>query len=257
MIPVKILKGISVFLKQNIDRFKNVKTKEGELNIDVHLKKEIVSIVNNNLEEINKLINDPNISITKIYTNESYFKLKKIDPDLSKICDLVLSFKENGKNRIKDIEVKKTNKNVIPGSSVNQIDEYKAVVFIKTAKIIEVEVGYYGQAINGKVRFPDRSPRPEVSFKELKESNQRNEGMESNEIIEDESEKEAKYYIFNNKTEKYLSKEWIKRLFAFKMTTWFDKAVSLYSISLLSKYDKMTKEEKKIFIKKLKDNVDE
>ena len=51
---------------------------------------------------------------------------------------------------------------------MQQINPYEWVIFIKQGKPIEITTGFYLNSITEKVQFPDRSPRPQVSFNTLK-----------------------------------------------------------------------------------------
>lgn len=81
------------------------------------------------------------------------------------------------------VELKSTKKNEIPGSSVQQINPYEWVIFIKQGKPIEITTGLYLNSITEKVQFPDRSPRPQVAFNTLKNWNKNNFISENNSLI--------------------------------------------------------------------------
>lgn len=79
------------------------------------------------------------------------------------------------------IELKSTKQDSIPGSSIQQILPDEWVIFIKhTAKDVDVVTGKYRHSINSKMQFPDRSPRPQVSFKKLKNWNDNFRNFEKN-----------------------------------------------------------------------------
>lgn len=86
--------------------------------------------------------------------------------------DICLQLNDNGKVIYETIELKFTKNDSIPGSSVQQISAEEWIIFIKHSdNSIEITTGVYFHAINAKMQFPDRSPRPQVSFKELAEWN--------------------------------------------------------------------------------------
>ena len=248
MLSFKIINVLSKVLKNNIEEFSNIKTKEGELNIDTYLKKKIIKIINWEKDFINS--NLKNITFNRIYDNKEYFNLKNKDESISKITDLVISYTIEGKKLFSEIEVKKTNKDKIPGSSINQIKPNKCIVFFKMGKETKVEVGYYSQAISGRIAFPDRLPRPEVSFKLLEQYNKEiNETNFSEKLIENE-----KSFLYKGQLSKYLAEQWISKLFSLKPTTWFHKAISIFSLHLIEKYEKMDYSEKESFKNEIRNN---
>lgn len=245
MIPKEVILGLGIVLKQNILEFKNIKTKEDEMNIDVHLKQKTLKIIKNNLENINKSL--PSfINVLDIQYNSTYFSKKKNEKsNVSKLADLIIILIVNGEELHYEIELKKTNKNVIPGSSINQINPYKTVIFFQFKKEISVEVGYYAQAVSGNIRFPDRMPRPEVSFEILKQNNANN---DIEKIIKENKD------IFENPVEVFLPDRWLVDILDnIKKNNWFSRAIRYFSYSLLIKYDTMSEEEKKELLKKLKE----
>ena len=82
--------------------------------------------------------------------------------------DLYLELKLGDKISYESIELKSTKNDSIPGSSIQQIVPEEWVIFIKhSGKSISISTGQYIHAINSKMQFPDRSPRPQVSFKAM------------------------------------------------------------------------------------------
>lgn len=80
--------------------------------------------------------------------------------------DLYLELKLGDELSYESIELKSTKNDSIPGSSIQQIVPEEWVIFIKhSGKSISISTGQYIHAINSKMQFPDRSPRPQVSFK--------------------------------------------------------------------------------------------
>lgn len=250
MLSFQIINVLSQVLKNNIEEFSNIKTKEGELNVDTYLKKKIIKTINSENVFINDNLNG--IIFNRIYDNKEYFDLKNKDESISKITDLVISYTIDGKKLFSEIEVKKTNKDKIPGSSINQINPNKCIIFFKMGKETKVEIGYYSQAVSGRVAFPDRAPRPEVSFKVLEESNKEiNETNFSEKLIESQNEKS---FLYEGQLSTYLAKQWLNNLFSFKFTTWFHKAISIFSLSLIEKYESMNDKEKESFKNEIRKN---
>lgn len=89
--------------------------------------------------------------------------------------DMCLEIIYNDTFHYETIELKSTKQDSIPGSSIQQIVPDEWVIFIKHANNkIDIATGQYIHAINSKMQFPDRSPRPQVSFKELTNWNRAN-----------------------------------------------------------------------------------
>ena len=86
--------------------------------------------------------------------------------------DLCLVLNINGTISYETLELKSTKTDAIPGSSVQQISPEEWVIFIKHGRDdVKIATGQYYHAINSKMPFPDRSPRPQVSFSELQNWN--------------------------------------------------------------------------------------
>ena len=156
----------------------------------------------------------------------------------------------------KSIELKSTKNDSIPGSSVQQIDPEEWVVFIKhTNDNVEVTTGKYICAINSKMQFPDRSPRPQVSFNELKKWNSTYRIFENNDLkyIRDEEENSKSELIKD--WQLYLSNKWIETLFSNEIKInepWFNNNLRKFIILFLDKYEQLLPEEKAIFKRQVK-----
>lgn len=150
------------------------------------------------------------------------------------------------------IELKSTKKDAIPGSSIRQIVPEEWVIFVKhSGKSISISTGQYIHAINSKMQFPDRSPRPQVSFNAMSNWNKANRNLNSNELCYE------KDYDDNNKKalisdwQDVLSKRWIDVLFNATSTKanepWFNNNMRKFILSFLSKYEALTDAEKEEF----------
>lgn len=147
------------------------------------------------------------------------------------------------------VELKSTKQNSIPGSSIQQILPDEWVIFIKhTSNSIKVVTGQYIHAINSKMQFPDRSPRPQVSIEELKEWNHQNRIIQNDCIsyIADDSDV-VKYDLIMD-WQDVLSKRWIEVLFEHTSVKtnepWFNNNLRKFIIRFLDKYDKLNDSEK-------------
>ncbi len=162
--------------------------------------------------------------------------------------DMCLAIEINGKIEYETVELKSTKTDAIPGSSVQQITPEEWVVFVKhTKNNFEIATGQYVYAINTKMEFPDRSPRPQVSFKELLNWNN------NCRII---SDKTIKYTTSDNGSDKYalitdwqdfLAKRWIRVVFGedpHKGESWFNNNLRRFLLQFLERYDAMSEQEK-------------
>lgn len=254
MIPFKLIQLINGVLKSNLDSFLNIKTKEDELNIDTHLKNKVVQIISKNINIINN--SDSNIKLIKLETNTHYFNRKNINESISKYADLVITYSIDNTVFIDEIELKKTQSNKIPGSSIKQIQPFKSVIFFKLSKNnIDVESGYYCQVVSGTIRFPDRLPRPEVSFSNIKQSNKELENIDN--ITEDVFSINTE--IFTNDIDTILSNKWFDNMFngfnqKEKTNNWHKEALKKFLFKTITKYKTMTKEEQDDFLNYLKED---
>lgn len=171
--------------------------------------------------------------------------------------DLYLELKLDDKISYESIELKSTKTDSIPGSSIQQIIPEEWVIFIKhSGKIISVSTGQYIHAINSKMQFPDRSPRPQVSFKAMFDWNKENRIVKSNvlhyEKDDDDNNKRALISDWQN----VLSQRWIDVLFNATSTKnnepWFNNNMRKFILSFLAKYENLTDVEKKEFKERVK-----
>ena len=193
-------------------------------------------IKNNN--EIKKTIINKK---TSVYTN----------PD---IC-----FEISNGNKIfyETIELKSTKKDNIPGSSIQQILPNEWVIFIKhTSSSIDIVTGKYINSINTTIQFPDRSPRPQVSFKELKNWNNSFRLICDNTLTYSEDKNSINKLNFIQDWQKVLSDRWIDMLFESNTIKanepWFNNTMRKFILEFLEKYETLNKNEKLNFKRKIK-----
>lgn len=173
--------------------------------------------------------------------------------------DMCLVILQNGKPEYVTVELKSTKNDSIPGSSVQQITPDEWVIFIKhTSKTVEVTTGQYFYAINSKMQFPDRSPRPQVSFDELRNWNSRCRKVEGKSVayrsIGDESEK----YGLLTDWQGVLAKRWTDIVFNRsyrKGEPWFNNNLRKFILQFLEQYDAMSDKEKEEYRASLKRNI--
>lgn len=158
----------------------------------------------------------------------------------------------------RSVELKSTKNDSIPGSSIQQVTPHEWVIFIKhNTYSVDIVTGQYINAINSKMQFPDRSPRPQVAFNELTNWNITHRSFSSNNLqYASDSEKELKFDLIND-WQTYLSKRWIDVLFTFQTKNnepWFNNNLRKFIIEFLNIYDTLDEEKKskfKTLVKKL------
>ena len=101
------------------------------------------------------------------------------------------------------------------------------------------------------MQFPDRSPRPQVSFKELQNWNFINRiATYSSLIYKKDDEKSIKYDLIKD-WQNVLSKRWIDMLFNTTSVRnnepWFNNNMRKFIIDFLNKYETLSEAEKSDF----------
>ena len=154
------------------------------------------------------------------------------------------------------IEIKTTKTDSIPGSSIQQIIPEEWVIFIRfTKNDIEITTGQYIHSINAKIQFPDRSPRPQVSFLELKNWNENNRISTDNSLIYNlDSENLAKLELIKD-WQNVLADRWIELIFETDRVKanepWFNNNIRKFILKFLKKYDLLSEEEKRSLKEKI------
>lgn len=210
---------------------------EGALGTDINTLKTLkinkVLLKENITTEIKKIIRtsknavytDPDICLEILYDNHIYYET---------------------------IELKSTKQNSIPGSSIQQILPNEWVVFIKhSSNKIDITTGQYIHAINSKMQFPDRSPRPQVSFNEMASWNQANRVLKYASLIYRKDKEEQTKYNLINDWQNVLSERWIDMLFntttVKKNDPWFNNNMRKFILSFLERYESLSESEKTAF----------
>lgn len=169
--------------------------------------------------------------------------------------DLYLELQLGADTHYESIELKSTKNDSIPGSSIQQIVPEEWVIFIKhTGKNISVSTGQYIHAINSKMQFPDRSPRPQVSFKAMTDWNKDNRTLSSNSLFYAKDDDDNNKRDLISDWQNVLSDRWINVLNAKsikKNEPWFNNNLRKFILSFLEKYEALSDTEKSEF----KENV--
>ncbi len=192
-------------------------------------------------EEIREMIKE---SKSSVYTNP----------------DMCLEIIFDNKVYYETIELKSTKQDSIPGSSIQQILPTEWVIFIKHSNNkIEVTTGQYIHAINSKMQFPDRSPRPQVSFKEMMNWNQLNRLIQYSSLVYKKDENEQTKYELIHDWQSVLAERWIEMLFEANTVKnnepWFNNNMRKFILDFLERYEALSETEKIEFKDKIKNLI--
>lgn len=171
--------------------------------------------------------------------------------------DLYLELKLGDEISYKSIELKSTKNDSIPGSSIQQIIPEEWIIFIKhSRKSICISTVQYIHAINSKMQFPDRSPRPQVSFKAMSTWNKDTRIVKSNALCYKKDDNDNNKRALISDWQDVLSQRWIDVLFNATSTkaneTWFNNNMRKFILSFLTKYENLTDAEKIEFKERVK-----
>lgn len=171
--------------------------------------------------------------------------------------DMCLEILMDEKIVYETIELKSTKQDSIPGSSIQQVLPHEWVIFIRhSVSKVEITTGQYIHAINSKMQFPDRSPRPQVSFKEMQSWNQAHRVLKYTQLMYKEDDEELIKYHLISDWQGELSKRWIDMLFhSTSVKTnepWFNNNMRKFIVLFLERYEKLDAMEKLEFINRIK-----
>lgn len=166
--------------------------------------------------------------------------------------DLCLQINLHGRTVYETIELKSTKKDDIPGSSVQQVSPEGWVIFVKRSKkTVQVATGKYLHMVNSKLQFPDRSPRPQVSFSELQTWNQSHRNKQENSLILRWDEENPDKQELLTDWQGVLARRWVKVLFDEKplkrRDPWFHNALRKFALAFLEEYDRLSPEEQQAY----------
>lgn len=263
-------------LNQNLNYFDDVKFQFDEANTDQQIKIKIKEFILNNFKSIK--------SVTEIRENNKGTFISRDDYIISNIKvpgelndddrkfirnsrnavytnpDLLFFVSDGDKEYRISVEVKSTKNDKIPGSSIQQIDVNDWVIFLKhnDKHIIEFVTGKYIDSISGTMQFPDRSPRPQVSYNILKKWNKENRNFENGILsFSYDEDKNDKLQLIDD-WQMLLSKRWLEVLKRKKKSfnePWFNNNIRKFSLLLLEYYETLDNEKKEKFINFIKENT--
>ena len=135
-------------------------------------------------------------------------------------------------------------------------------IFVKhNGQNAEVAVGKYFNAINTRMQFPDRSPRPQVSFSEMKLWNNINRKIINDTVSYNYAEDRNLKHRLLTDWQNVLAEEWVNVLLRSdnikqKNTPWFYNNLRKFILLFLSEYDEMSQFEKDKFKKDVADLIE-
>lgn len=142
------------------------------------------------------------------------------------------------------VELKSTKNDMIPGSSVQQVSPYEWVVFVQRKESkIDIVTGLYINTITERLPFPDRSPRPQIGFKNLKNWNNTYRVIEDNRLVFNYNSdlQEIKNKVLTN-WKQVLVDEWLETIKSSKTRTtekWFNYTIRLYTLQLMEYFEEI------------------
>lgn len=262
---------LELWLNEHKGEILSIQFQSDEANTDRPLKEFLRNIVEKN--QCNGLVKLKDISVIMIdgksYNVTELIKQMRVDKILLKeditdqIKDILKSRKNaiytqpdlclvihmNGKIEYETVELKSTKSDAIPGSSVQQILPDEWVIFVKHNQVnVEVTTGKYFYSINSKMQFPDRSPRPQVSFGELQRWNKQCRHETENIITYTSTGDEKERYRLLSDWQGVLAERWTEIVFSYnpkKNDPWFNNNLRKFVLNFLERYDNMSDEEKK------------
>ncbi len=266
------------FLNTKKDELKKVSFQSDEANTDRPLKEFLRTIIESEFKRIpintqikDVIFNDvvgsdidelKKIQVLRVLLPEQINDEIKLIISASKSAvytnpDMCLEILMDGQKYYETIELKSTKQDSIPGSSIQQVLPDEWVIFIKHSSAkIEIVTGQYIHAINSKMQFPDRSPRPQVSFKEMQLRNQTNRIVSYSKLMYKKDTEESVKYDLINDWQSVLSDRWVDMLFNATSIRnnepWFNNNMRKFIIKFLDRYEKLSYTEKKELIKRIK-----
>ena len=275
---------LELWLNEHSDDVLDISFQSDEANTDRPLKKFLQQIIKNECNCISKLkcvkyidlydydgqqyrykitSNITNAMVKRVYLPDEIPDVLKRQLKLRKNAvftnpDLCIAIDIDGKTEYETIELKSTKKDAIPGSSIQQVSPDEWVIFVKhEGNFAEITVGQYFHAINAKMQFPDRSPRPQVSFSELQNWNYSCRQYVGSVIS---------YHLPNDELVKYelltdwknvLAKRWAEIVLddnPKRNEPWFNNNLRKFILEFLNVYDEMSLDDKEDY-KKFLENI--
>ncbi|MGN0641887.1 MAG: hypothetical protein ACI4JJ_01960 [Huintestinicola sp.] len=265
------------YLNENKEKIRDISFQSDEANTDRPLKEYLKQVIQFEFNRISDKISEVTIEYSDSKSNSycitdeirSFFIEKALLPDeisddLKKLLsqrknavytnpDICLKINADGEIFYETVELKSTKNDSIPGSSIQQVSPEEWVIFIKHCNnSVNVTTGMYFHAINAKMQFPDRSPRPQVSFSELESWNQSHRNYNKNTLLyRTGSEDSIKHELLSD-WQSVLAKRWTKILFTSEKSQkepWFNNTLRKFILDFLSVYDTLSDAKKEEYRK--------
>ena len=276
---------LETMLREQQD-MKRISFQSDEANTDRPLKEYLKAFIIKNITKIPKCKADNTLTIKKVdeagqtsteyYRYADYMDITIVDVLLpeeitysqkelileSKVSvytnpDLFIMIRDGqGETYSQSIELKSTKNDSIPGSSIQQVNPMEWVIFVRhSARGVFITTGQYINSINSKLQFPDRSPRPQVSFNELVGWNSSNRTVKQGnlEYKITHSDSIAKHQLLAD-WQNYLADRWIEVLKANTTKAnepWFNNAMRKFALKFIDFYDGLSPQEKTILKNKI------
>lgn len=260
---------LEMYLKSHTAELLEISFQSDEANTDRPLKEYLKKTIEQNCNRIEALYDINTVSFTSCWYEiddsirnifvQQVLLPDELTDDIKSILksrkkgvftnpDLCLVLIIEGATVYQTVELKSTKSDAIPGSSVQQVSPYEWVIFIRhNAQNIDVTTGQYMNAVNAKMQFPDRSPRPQVSFSELKNWNLQNRIIKPNDIYFDSSDNENKQRLLED-WQGVLAERWINIIFTSqkrKVEPWFNNNLRKFVLRFLEIYDELPSHKQK------------
>ena len=263
-------------LNNNLNYFDDVKFQFDEANTDQQIKIKIKKFILENFSNISSVTeikcegkdtfvskNDFRISNIKVpaeLTDDDKLFIRNSRTAIYTNPDLLFFLTDGNTEYRIPVEVKSTKNDKIPGSSIQQIDINDWVIFLKhnDSHILEFVTGKYIDSISGTMQFPDRSPRPQVSYNILKKWNKEYRNFCNGVLtFTEDKEKNEKLQLIED-WQMLLSKRWMNILISNKKNKnepWFNNNIRKFSVLLLEYFELLSEKEKKSYIEFIKNNI--
>ncbi|MCM1315427.1 MAG: hypothetical protein NC205_06380 [Prevotella sp.] len=276
---------LELWLNEHSGEVLDISFQSDEANTDRPLKEYLKSVIENKCNHIIKLQCVNYIEICDCEKQSSKYPLdykimsakvervylpEEISPELKIILkqrkkaiftnpDLCLVINIDGKTEYETVELKSTKTDAIPGSSVQQVSPDEWVIFVKHGKKgAQITTGQYFHAINSKMQFPDRSPRPQVSFSELQNWNDLYRKNDNTSVTYNSAGDESIKYELLTDWQGVLAKRWTEVVLNNNPQNhepWFNNNLRKFILEFLSCYDEMSPDAQKKYKEFLADII--
>lgn len=249
-------------LNQELSYFDDLEFQLDEANTDQALKSRLRTFI---LEHLQGFTIEPlsliDIKTPSELTTEDKNQLRAINNATNYTNpDLLCFITDSDRHYFVPIEIKSTKNDAIPGSSIQQINANPWVIFLRhdDQHVINFVAGRYVNAINGRVQFPGRSPRPTVSYQNLKNWNDAHRKIVNGVLTFTPDPEENQRLEFLKDWQMFLAQRWLATLNQTAKANsepWFNNNLRKFAAALLDHYNSLDDEQKVSYLKFIKDNT--